>query len=141
MDYELDEYESAVLDILREEGRVNPLRVREETGIRKQYVNDALRQLRKTGVVRQVTRGLYEHVPEEDDENDPRDDVDADADRNALKERVAEIERERDELEAQIESALEWAEATLDAIQSVNGDEAEANAQTTVAVLEGADDE
>lgn len=67
MDYDMDENERAVLDVLREERRVNPLRVREQTEIRKQYVNDALRQLRKLGVVRKVTKGLYEYVPENDD--------------------------------------------------------------------------
>lgn len=67
MDYEPDETERAVLAVLREETRVNPLRVREATDIRKQYVNDALRQLQKAGVVQKVNRGLYEHVPENDD--------------------------------------------------------------------------
>lgn len=67
MEYEPDENERAVLDVLREERRVNPMRVRDQTDIRKQYVNDALRQLRKLGVVEKVNRGLYEYVPEEDD--------------------------------------------------------------------------
>ena len=67
LDYQPDENERAVLDLLREERRVNPLRLREQTGIRKQYVNDALQQLDKLGVVRNVNRGLYEYVPAEDD--------------------------------------------------------------------------
>ena len=68
MDYEPDENEQAVLEVVREERRVNPMRVREQTDLRKQYVNDALRQLQKAGVIRKVSRGLYEHVPENDDE-------------------------------------------------------------------------
>lgn len=67
MEYDPDENEQRVLDVIRREGRVNPLRVREETDLRKQYVNDALRQLQKANVVRKVNRGLYEHVPEHDD--------------------------------------------------------------------------
>ena len=85
MDYEPDETERAVLDVIRDEGRVNPLRVRETTDIRKQYVNDALRQLQKAGVVRKVNRGLYEHVPENDANADADpDDVDLDAVRAAI---------------------------------------------------------
>mgnify|MGYP006310369909 CR=1 FL=1 len=68
MEYEPDENEEAVLKVIRKEHRVNPMRVREQTGLRKQYVNDALRQLQKAGVIRKVNRGLYEHVPENDDE-------------------------------------------------------------------------
>lgn len=67
-DYELDERERAVLDLLREEHRVNPLRVRERLDMRKQYVNEALRQLEKAGFIKKVTRGLYEFV--EDPESD-----------------------------------------------------------------------
>jgi len=66
MGYTLDENEREVLNVLREEGRVNPLRIREATGLRKQYVNDALKQLKKNDVVQKVNRGLYEYVPEED---------------------------------------------------------------------------
>ena len=68
MEYEPDENEEAVLEVIRKEHRVNPMRVREQTDLRKQYVNDALRQLQKAGVVRKVNRGLYEHVPKNDDE-------------------------------------------------------------------------
>lgn len=67
MDYTPDDAERAVLDVIREEHRVNPMRLRDRTEIRKQYVNEALRQLVKLGVVQKVNRGLYEYVPEEDD--------------------------------------------------------------------------
>ena len=67
MPYSLDETERAVLDVLRAERRANPLRIRERTGLRKQYVNDALRQLEKVDVVRRVNRGLYEYNPDADD--------------------------------------------------------------------------
>ena len=71
MDYQPDETERKVLDLLREEHRANPMRIREQTDVRKQYVNDALTQLRKAGVVEKVNRGLYEHVPEADDDYTP----------------------------------------------------------------------
>lgn len=83
MEYDPDENEQQVLDVIRREGRVNPLRVREETDLRKQYVNDALRQLQKANVVRKVNRGLYEHVPEHDDVS-PAADIDAEALREAI---------------------------------------------------------
>jgi hypothetical protein len=93
MDYQPDDDERAVLDVLRDEGRVNPLRIRERTDIRKQYVNDALRQLQKLGVVRNVNRGLYEYVPEEDDlPGAPAGDMDGDV-RRALDELEAALER------------------------------------------------
>ena len=44
------------------------------------------------------------------------------------------------ELEARIEAATERAEATRDAIENVNGDDAHALAEETVAILEGEDD-
>lgn len=62
MPYQPDEIEQAVLDVLKREGRANPLRIREETDIRKQYVNNALRQLDKAELVRKVTTGLYEYT-------------------------------------------------------------------------------
>ena len=68
MDYRPDEKEEAVLDILREHGRANPMLIRDETDLRKEYVSRALAGLQKAGVVEKVTRGLYDHVPENDDE-------------------------------------------------------------------------
>ena len=68
MEYEPDENEQAVLDVLREEGRANPYLIREKIDLRKEYVSKALTGLVKAGVVKKVTRGLYEHVPENDDE-------------------------------------------------------------------------
>lgn len=47
-------------------GRVNPLYLRERTGLNKQQVNYALNQLMAAGWVRKVTDGLYEFV------SDPR---------------------------------------------------------------------
>jgi len=61
-DYEPDEREQAVLDVVKRERRVNPMRVREVTDIRKQYVNDALKQLTKAQYIRKVNRGLYEYA-------------------------------------------------------------------------------
>ena len=68
MDYEPDENEQAVLDVLRAEGRANPYLIREKIDLRKEYVSKALTGLVKAGVVEKVTRGLYDHVPENDDE-------------------------------------------------------------------------
>jgi DNA-binding Lrp family transcriptional regulator len=68
MEYNPDEKEQAVLDVLREHGRANPMLIRDETGLRKEYVSRALDGLQKAGVVEKVTRGLYDHVPENDDE-------------------------------------------------------------------------
>ena len=61
-DYQPDEREQAVLDVLREEWRANPYLIRQQVDIRKQYVNDALKQLVKAQLVRKVTDGLYEYA-------------------------------------------------------------------------------
>lgn len=55
----IDERDREVLKILAE-GRVNPLLVREETGLEKGDVNTVLVRLSRAGYVEQVTRGLYE---------------------------------------------------------------------------------
>lgn len=65
-DYEPSENQEEVLQVFKEEKRVNPLRVRDVTGLEKQRVNDALQSLVAAGWVRKVNRGLYEFV------NDPR---------------------------------------------------------------------
>ena len=64
--FEPTENQEAVLEVLEEEHRVNPLRVRNETGLEKQRVNDALGSLVDAGWIRRVNRGLYEFV------DDPR---------------------------------------------------------------------
>jgi len=63
------------LAVVQDHGRVNPLLVRQETGIRKEDVAEALSELVTAGWVRRVTnsdgepvRGLYEFV------GDPRAD-------------------------------------------------------------------
>jgi len=66
-DYEPTEADEAVLEVLKD-GRANPLLIRENTGLSKQRVNDALIRLRTAGWVERVTRGLYELV------DDPRSD-------------------------------------------------------------------
>jgi hypothetical protein len=68
MDYQPDEQEQQVLSVLRDYHTVNPMLIREETGLRKEYVSRALDGLQKAGVVEKVTRGLYQHIPEQDDE-------------------------------------------------------------------------
>lgn len=62
-----DDRQEQVLDVLKDEGRVNPYRVRELTDLRKQYVNDSLQSLVDAGWARKVTQGLYEFV------EDPRE--------------------------------------------------------------------
>lgn len=130
MDYEPDEREAEVLEVIRRENRVNPMRVREETDLRKQYVNDALRGLQKAGVVRKVNRGLYEHVPENDDEYE-QDDHGADDRRSevtprellddwlwehydlgidALEERLADTDHSVAELLDDVKDAKTWAD-------------------------------
>jgi len=67
-DYEPDDDdEEQILQVLKQEGRANPLRIREQTDIRKEYVSRKLDNLVRAGWVRRVTRGLYEFV------DDPRD--------------------------------------------------------------------
>lgn len=66
-DYEPTENQETVLAVLKDEIRVNPLRVRNVTGMNKQRVNDALDHLTTAGWVTKVNRGLYEFV------GDPRD--------------------------------------------------------------------
>jgi predicted transcriptional regulator of viral defense system len=58
--FELTKRQEAVLDVFREEERANPLRVREETTLGKQSINDILNRLCDKGHIRKVTRGLYE---------------------------------------------------------------------------------
>ena len=108
MPYTLDENEQAVLDALREEGRANPMLLREKTDLRKQYVNDALTQLQKADRVRKVSRGLYEYAG--DDEAESADgDVDAEAAREAYQQLLD--ARERVDQEAIDEALDELADA------------------------------
>jgi predicted transcriptional regulator len=51
-----------VLDVFRQEYQVNPRRIREATGIKKQRVNDELDALMDAGWVEKRTRGLYRLV-------------------------------------------------------------------------------
>jgi biotin operon repressor len=67
-DYDPSDHDEQVIQVLKD-GRANPLHIREETGLSKQRVNDALDRLRSAGWVVKVTRGLYELV------DDPRDDA------------------------------------------------------------------
>ncbi|WP_209019672.1 hypothetical protein [Halorussus marinus] len=103
MDYQLDDEERTVLDVIRHEGRVNPLRVRDQTGLRKQYVNDALRQLVKLGVIQKVNRGLYEHVPDEDDLLGA--DQDDEVERTPEDARIQTLEERNEDLRSQLEAA------------------------------------
>jgi hypothetical protein len=70
-DYSPDDREEAVLAVMRDEGRVNPYLLRDETGLEKGAVNTALSNLTAAGWVSKVTRGLYEFV------EDPREDREA----------------------------------------------------------------
>jgi len=66
-EYDPADSDELVLEVLKE-GRANPKWIREQTGLKKQRVNDALERLQNAGWVRKLTRGLYEIV------DDPRDD-------------------------------------------------------------------
>lgn len=65
--FEPSEPQEDVLAVVKDETRVNPLRVRNVTGLGKQRVNDALGSLVDAGWVRHVNQGLYEFI------EDPRD--------------------------------------------------------------------
>ncbi len=65
-DYEPADSDEQVLEVLKE-GRANPKWIREQTGLKKQRVNDALERLQTAGWVKKLTRGLYELV------GDPRE--------------------------------------------------------------------
>ena len=69
--FEPSESQEDVLDVLKEEYRVNPLRVRNETGLGKQRVNNDLGSLVDAGWIRHVNQGLYEFIadPREDNES------------------------------------------------------------------------
>lgn len=71
--YTPSENEEKILNVLKEGrdesrpwGRANPLFLREKTGLNKQQVNYALRQLIAAGWINKITEGLYEFV------DDPR---------------------------------------------------------------------
>jgi len=51
-----------VLNVFRDEFQVNPARIRERTGIKRQRVNDALQDLRNAGWIEKRCRGLYRLV-------------------------------------------------------------------------------
>jgi hypothetical protein len=72
--FEPTDDEEEVLEVLRDEWRVNPMLIRDRTGIDKGTVNTALTRLTSAGWVRKVTRGLYEYVddPRRDDVPAPR---------------------------------------------------------------------
>lgn len=123
---ELNNTDEQILSLLHT-GRVTPPYAAAELDKSREYASERLIRLKEHNHVQRIAPGLYELV------DDPRDDVEVDADVEQLRERVA-------ELEARIESSREWAEATLDAIESVNGDAAADNARATLAALEGDDE-
>jgi predicted transcriptional regulator len=57
---ELTDDDIAVLKIMKQEERANPYLLREETGLSKGDINTILNRLGRAGLIRQVTRGLYE---------------------------------------------------------------------------------
>jgi len=54
-----DKRDRSVLKVLAD-GRANPYLIREETGLSKGAVNTVLNRLGRGGLVKQVTKGLYE---------------------------------------------------------------------------------
>ena len=102
MEYQPDENEQQVLEVLREHERANPMLIREETGLRKEYVSRALTGLRKAGVVEKVTRGLYDHVPENDDRHES-----SPAENRRLRESIEQLKVDRDDLQDELDDAYE----------------------------------
>jgi len=66
--YEANDDDDAVMAVLEAEGRANPYLLREETGLDKGAINNALSRLTAAGWVSKRTRGLYDYV------DDPRSD-------------------------------------------------------------------
>jgi|APHM01.1.fsa_nt_gi Sugar-specific transcriptional regulator TrmB. len=60
-EYEPTDNDEQVLEVLAK-GRANPLYIHEQTGLRRQRVNDSLQRLTSAGWVRKLVRGLYELV-------------------------------------------------------------------------------
>lgn len=58
-----------VLDLIKDEHRVNPLLVRQETDLSKGDVNTVLVQLAREGYIQRRTEGLYEFVDDPRKEN------------------------------------------------------------------------
>ena len=123
---QLNEADREILDELHE-GRASPSYLSEQTGVEQTYINQRLRRLDEHGHVENLARGLWELV------DDPRDEAGQEDDVEELRARIA-------ELEAQIESAREWAEATLEALERVDGEGAAENARATVEALEEIDE-
>lgn len=63
-----DDETEAVREVMEDEWRANPYLIRERTGYEKGTVNTALVTLMRRGVVRQVTRGLYEYAEGENND-------------------------------------------------------------------------
>lgn len=57
-DVNIDDRDREVLNVLAD-GRANPYLIREETGLSKGDVNTVLNRLGRSGLVVQVTQGLY----------------------------------------------------------------------------------
>jgi predicted transcriptional regulator len=74
---DLDKRDYDILEVLAE-GRANPKLIRDETNLSKGDVNTVLVRLGRTGLVRQVTRGLYEIT------DDGREEVGTDSIRDDL---------------------------------------------------------
>ena len=96
--YDPDDREEDVLNVLKEEGRVNPYLVRQRTEYGKGEINTSLKSLSDAGWIRRVCRGLYEFV------EDPRQETSSPADwRDQLHDDLVEMSvygSDRDRVEA-----------------------------------------
>jgi len=110
-DMDIDERDREVLTVLAE-GRANPKYIRDETGIEKGELNTILVRLGRSGLTRQVTRGLYEIT------DDGRSEIGAET----ASVDVDELQRALDDVEAAcergdsaaLESALHRAREAID---------------------------
>ena len=109
---DLDDRDREVLDVLAE-GRANPKLIRDETELNKGDANTVLVRLGRGGLVRQVTRGLYEITDDGREEIGAEKETDCDID--ALKRALHDIETAAERGDGQaLQDALRRAQEAID---------------------------
>ena len=116
--YNTSDDDERILEVMADEpaGRVNPYLLREATGLSKQRVSNALRQLVAAGWVRKETRGLYDLVDEaraeieatESDQHPQSDDLDVRAVAELLSDWTPDTQASAEYARTETARALEW---------------------------------